>query len=106
LLTKDAIQVMPPWREWIQGREALRAAFSVEEAWEGEPRPGRFRVVPTALNGHLAFAEYRREGSDNSFAAAALTVVTLNRDRALISELVSFASPALFAALGFPLNIT
>src|SRR5262245_32465295 len=51
LLAEDAIMSMPPWPYWLDGREAVAAAFRHPGTWEGEPRPGRCRLVPAAMNG-------------------------------------------------------
>ncbi len=105
MLTEDAIQSMPPWLDWIAGREALRTAYSRKYDWGGEPRPGVFRMIPTRLNGQLGIAEYWRPGSQNTFTPLALTVVTPNRDGTLIAEKTSFVRPELFEKFGHPLSV-
>ncbi|MGH9194177.1 MAG: RNA polymerase subunit sigma-70 [Acidimicrobiia bacterium] len=105
MLTEDAIHSMPPWPAWFVGRDALRLVYSNYEVWVGHPRPGVFRMVPTALNGELAFAEYLREEPVGPYKALAFTVATLTHDGTLIAEKVSFVRPELFPKLGFPPSI-
>lgn len=105
MLTEDAIHSMPPWSKWFEGRDALRAVYSKYDAWDGPPGPGVFRILPTALNGELGFAEYYRKTPDGPYRALAFTLVTLNRDGTRIAEKVSFVRPELFAMLGFPQSI-
>lgn len=105
MLTEDAIHSMPPWAAWFVGRDALRVVYSNYEVWAGHPGPGVFRMVPTALNGELGFAEYLREKPDGPYKALAFTVATLTRDGTRIAEKVSFVRPELFAPLGFPQSI-
>lgn len=102
MLTVDAIHAMPPWPAWFVGREALRVLYSGYEVWGERPRPGVFRVLPTALNGGLAFAEYCREQAGGPYQALALTVATLDASGTRIAEKMSFVSPELFLKLGFP----
>ncbi|HEV8581809.1 MAG TPA: RNA polymerase subunit sigma-70 [Thermoanaerobaculia bacterium] len=102
MLTVDALHAMPPWPSWFVGREALRVLYSGYEVWGERPRPGVFRVLPTALNGELAFAEYCREQAGGPYQALALTVATLDASGTSIVEKVSFVSPELFSKLGFP----
>lgn len=105
MLTADAIHAMPPWPAWFQGREALRTVYASYEIWKGRPGPGIFRMVPTALNGELAFAEYCREQPSGPYQALAFTLVTLSPDGSSIVEKVSFVQPELFARLGFPQQV-
>lgn len=105
MLTADATHAMPPWAAWFEGRDALRVVYSNYEAWREQPRPGVFRILPTALNGELGFAEYLREEPDGPYKALAFTIATLTRDGTHITEKVSFVRPDLFIALGFPQNI-
>jgi RNA polymerase sigma-70 factor (ECF subfamily) len=102
LLTEDAIQSMPPWAEWFEGRETLRAAYGNEVCWGGPPRPGVFRLLPIALNGEIALAEYQRDGPADRYKPIALTAVAFSRDGSRIRELTSFARPELFEKWGFP----
>lgn len=102
MLTEDAIHAMPPWPAWFAGREALQVVYGGYEVWGSRPRPGVFRILPTALNGELAFAEYCRERAGGPYRALALTVATLDATGEHIAEKVSFVSPELVVKLGFP----
>ena len=100
MLAEDAVMSMPPWAYWLAGREAVLATMRSPATWEGEPRPGRYRLVPTAMNGQKAALAYVR-GRDGYYRAVCLTVLTLDRnDR--ISELAVFVLPKLFTAWGYP----
>jgi RNA polymerase sigma-70 factor (ECF subfamily) len=105
MLTEDAIHAMPPWSAWFEGRDGLRIVYINYEIWQGRPGPGVFRILPAALNGELAFAEYCREGRSGPYKALAFTIATLTRDGRRISEKVSFVRPDLFAQFGFPESI-
>jgi RNA polymerase sigma-70 factor (ECF subfamily) len=105
MLTADAVHAMPPWTAWFTGRETLRALYASYEIWRGRPGPGLFRVLPARLNGELAFAEYCREVREGPYAALAFTVARLDGSGTLMTEKVSFVSPALFRAFGFPASL-
>jgi RNA polymerase sigma-70 factor (ECF subfamily) len=100
MLAEDAIMSMPPWVYWLRGRDALAEAFLNPATWEGKPRPGRYRLVPAAMNGQPAALAYVR-GHDGRYAAVCLTVLTLGRDRR-VCELTVFVLPELFSAWGYP----
>ncbi len=102
MLTADAIHAMPPWPAWFVGREALRGLYAGYEIWSGYPGPGVFRIIPTSLNGELAFAEYCRDQPDGPHRALALTVATLDPSGTAIAEKVSFVKPDLLTKFGFP----
>lgn len=101
MLTDDAIHAMPPWSVWFVGRDALRVLYSSYEIWGERPGPGTFRVVPTGLNGELAFAEYCRKAPDRPYEALALTVAVLDASGTHIAEKVSFVNQDLVVRLGF-----
>jgi RNA polymerase sigma-70 factor (ECF subfamily) len=102
MLTEDATHAMPPWAAWFVGRNALNALYSAYEIWHGQPGPGVFRILPTSINGGLAFAEYCREARHGPFHALALTVATLDPDGTHIAEKVSFLRADLFNTMGLP----
>lgn len=102
MLTADAIHAMPPWPAWFVGQQALRVLYSSYEIWGSRPGPGAFRMVPTALNGELAFVEYCRERPDRPYHALALTVAVLDSSGTHIAEKVSFVDADLVVRLGFP----
>lgn len=105
MLTTDAIHAMPPWAAWFVGAEALRAVYTGYEIWRGRPGPGVFRILSTAMNGELAFAEYCREEPGGPYRALAFTVVALDQGGTRIIEKISFVQPDLFERFGFPLLI-
>ncbi len=105
MLTEDAIHSMPPWAAWFRGRDALRVVYGNYPAWEGQPGPGVFLMLPTGLNGTLGFAEYCRQKPHGLNEALAFTVVRFNRDGTHIAEKVSFVRPDLFTRIGFPERI-
>ena len=102
MLTADATHAMPPWPAWFVGRQALRTLYSGYPVWGARPGPGFFRILPTTLNGELAFAEYCRERADRPYSALALTIATLDSSGTYIREKVSFVSAGLVVRLGFP----
>jgi RNA polymerase sigma-70 factor (ECF subfamily) len=102
MLTADAVHAMPPWAAWFAGREALRVRYTGYRHWNGRPGPGVFRILRTALNGELAFAEYARERPDRPYTPLALMIVILNADGRCVSQKVSFVQPDLLVRAGFP----
>jgi hypothetical protein len=58
---EDAIMSMPPWVYWLRGRDALAEAFLNPATLEGKPRPGRYRLVPAAMNGQPDERQVRGE---------------------------------------------
>ena len=68
--------------------------------WQGEPRPGRYRVVPAPTNGQPALLSYVR-GNDGVYASVCLTVLTLDAT-GQISELTVFVLPDQLRAWGHP----
>ncbi len=102
MLTTDATHAMPPWPAWFVGREALGVVYRGYEVWGATPGPGVFRILPTSLNGELAFAEYCRTQSRGPYHALALTVATLDPSGTQIRDKVSFVSADLMVKMGFP----
>ncbi|MBS2028553.1 MAG: RNA polymerase subunit sigma-70 [Deltaproteobacteria bacterium] len=100
MLTDDAIMNMPPWEYWLDGRDAVVAVHHSPGTWEGAPRPGRYRIVRSTMNGQPAAMAYVR-APDGRWVATCLTVLTFDDD-ARISELTVFVLPELFAQWGFP----
>ena len=60
MLAEDAVLSMPPWLYWLDGREAVVATLRSPGTWEGELRSGRYRVLPTSMNGQPAALSYLR----------------------------------------------
>ncbi|HXT37941.1 MAG TPA: RNA polymerase subunit sigma-70, partial [Chloroflexota bacterium] len=97
LLREDAVLSMPPWPQWYQGREAIRALFTW--AWRSRGL-GHVRLVPTAANRQPAFALYMRDQEGPDYRAHGIWLLTLQKDA--IAALTSFRDPRLFAAFGLP----
>jgi RNA polymerase sigma-70 factor (ECF subfamily) len=100
MLTEDAVLTMPPWVYWLAGRDAVAATMQSRGTWDGEPRPGRYRVVPCAMNGQPAGLAYVRFG-DGPYVAVCMTVITLAPD-GRISGMDTFILPKHFTAWGHP----
>ena len=97
LLKEDAILSMPPWREWYDGREAIRGFFSDAFATGGE---GAFRLLPIVANGQPAFAQYTYGPEELECPKRVIQVLTLQRDA--IAALTFFTDPEVFRAFGLP----
>ena len=100
MLTEDAVLTMPPWVYWLAGRDAVAATMQSRGTWDGEPRPGRYRIVPCAMNGQPAGLAYVRFG-DGPYVAVCMTVITLAPD-GRISCMDTFILPQHFTAWGLP----
>lgn len=100
MLTEDAILTMPPWVYWLDGRDAIVATMLSPGTWDGEPRPGRYRIVPCGMNGQPAGLAYVRFG-DGPFVPVCMTVMALAPD-GRISSMDTFVLPKQFMAWGFP----
>ena len=95
LLTDQAVFTMPPSPTWYLGRDAIRRHAQVMFV---PGSAGRWRLRPTAANGQLAFASYRRDDSDGRFHAHALQVLRFEGQR--LAEMQMFLIPALFDKFG------
>lgn len=100
LLATDAVMSMPPWEYWIDGKDAVIATMLSPGTWQGEPRPGRYKIVNAPMNGEPGGLAYVL-GPDGRYHAVCLTVLSLTAEGA-VSELTTFVLPELFAAWGFP----
>jgi RNA polymerase sigma-70 factor (ECF subfamily) len=100
MLTEDAVLTMPPWVYWLSGRDAVAATMQSRGTWDGEPRPGRYRIVPCGMNGQPAGLAYVRFG-DGPYVAVCMTVITLAPD-GRISGMDTFVLPKHFTAWGHP----
>jgi RNA polymerase sigma-70 factor (ECF subfamily) len=100
LLAADAVMNMPPWPYWLDGKDAVVATMRSPGTWDGAPRPGRYRIVPAAMNGEPGGLAYVR-GPDGRYHAVCLTVLSVDGD-GQVCELTTFVLSELFAAWGFP----
>ena len=98
LLHEDAIQTMPPYAMWLQGRDDL-------VAWYVGPGAACqcSRLLPGWANGCPAFAQYRVDPS-GGHAPWALQVLELRGDR--IAEIHAFLdTDECFERFGFPAHL-
>ena len=97
LLHEDAVQSMPPYAMWLQGRDDILAW------WQG---PGigckGSRLLPTSANGLPAFGQYRVDPA-GGHAPWALQVLEIEDGR--ITEFHAFLDTRLFAAFGLPAHL-
>lgn len=100
MLTEDAILTMPPWVYWLDGRDAVVATMTSPGTWDGEPRPGRYRIVPCGMNGQPAGLAYVRFG-DGPYVPVCMTVMTLAPDGRIFA-MDTFVLPKQFTAWGHP----
>jgi RNA polymerase sigma-70 factor (ECF subfamily) len=100
MLTEDAIMTMPPWLYWLDGRDAVVATMLSPGTWDGEPRPGRYRIVACGMNGQPAGLAYVRFG-DGPYVPVCMTVLTLAPD-GRIAAMDTFVLPDQFKAWGLP----
>ncbi|NED99639.1 sigma-70 family RNA polymerase sigma factor [Phytoactinopolyspora halotolerans] len=95
LLRKEATFEMPPFSEWLVGRDAI-GRFAAARILGS---PGTVRMVATAANGQPAAAAYRL-ADDGAYRAHALHVLTATPTA--IAGVVAFLEPGLFAHFGLP----
>jgi RNA polymerase sigma-70 factor (ECF subfamily) len=100
LLATDAVMNMPPWEYWLDGKDAVVATMRSPGTWDGEPRPGRYKIVPAPMNGEPAALAYVR-AADGRYYPVCLTALSLDADGCIV-DLTTFVLPELFAAWGFP----
>lgn len=100
LLATDAVMSMPPWEYWLDGKDAVVATMLSQGTWDGQPRPGRYRIVAAPMNGDPGGLAYVR-AADGRYHAVCLTVLSLDAD-GRVAELTTFVLPELFTAWGFP----
>jgi RNA polymerase sigma-70 factor (ECF subfamily) len=100
LLATDAVMSMPPWEYWLDGKDAVVATMRSPGTWDGEPRPGRYKIVSAAMNGEPAGLAYVR-APDGRYHPVCLTALSLD-EHGRVVELTTYVLPDLFAAWGFP----
>jgi RNA polymerase sigma-70 factor (ECF subfamily) len=100
LLKEDAAVLMPPWREWFVGRDAIGSFF--EAAWK---TCNGLRLVATGANGQPAFAVYElSSGPDARWDAHSIHVLSLDQENiSTITMFVPPTGPDLFKSFGLPL---
>ena len=98
LLKEDAAAVMPPWLQWLAGRETIGAFFA--GAWK---TCGGLHLVPTAANGQPAFAVYEYSAANKQWNGHSIHVITLEND--VIARMTIFIEPRLFDSFGMPQSL-
>jgi RNA polymerase sigma-70 factor (TIGR02960 family) len=91
MLTDDARYSMPPQPIWFRGPAAIRRFLA-----DG-PLTSRWRFLPAAANGQIAFGTYRLDG--DRYVPGGLDLLTLRGGR--VAEVVSFLD-ADFTPFGLP----
>jgi RNA polymerase sigma-70 factor (ECF subfamily) len=108
MLTEDAIMNMPPWIYWLDGRDAVVATMTSTGTWQGQPGPGRYRILPSAMNGQPAALAYVQT-AEGRWTPVCLTVMTIDTDRSTtgprISAMDVFVLPQHFGTWGHPLSL-
>jgi RNA polymerase sigma-70 factor (TIGR02960 family) len=93
MLTSDVCLTMPPLPIWLDGVEMVRH-FLAERIFATP-----WRLVPTTVNGQLAFVAYQGQ-PDGTFALGGVNVLTLAGDR--ISAITSFLDPGTLGPFDLP----
>jgi RNA polymerase sigma-70 factor (ECF subfamily) len=99
LVTADVVWEMPPFLEWVIGREPVRRLMTAQCPASA---PGDLLLRPTRANGVPAFATYLRDQETGVHQAFQLQVLTLTP--AGVSHVAMFFDTSLFAAFGFPMT--
>ena len=99
LLTQDATWCMPPYTDWFQGHQALRAWLV------RDPLSMGWRHQLAQANGQLAVAGYLLDSESGRYLAHVIDVLTLDGDK--IAAVTAFlpgdeAAAATFASFGLP----
>jgi RNA polymerase sigma-70 factor, ECF subfamily len=99
LLTQDASWCMPPYRDWFQGHEALRAWLVRDPLTMG------WRHRAAQANGQLAVAGYLLDPESGRYPGHVIDVLTLDGDK--IAAVTAFlfgdeAAADAFASFGLP----
>ena len=98
LLKEDATFSMPPIPAWYRGREAIRMLVA-RTVFSGEAR-GRWRLLPTAANGQVAFGLYRQTETASLYQGYGIQVVTLSGR--MVSDIITFIDARLIAHFDLP----
>ena len=98
LLREDATLRMPPWREWYQGRAAIRGFF--ESVWANF---AGFRTAAVGANAQPAVGVYFRTRQGPEWRAHSLHVIE-PADGGIVSLTIYLGplGPGLFPAFGLP----
>jgi len=99
MLAHEATIAMPPQPTWYRGRDAVATFLRTVALAPGM----RWRLLPVAANGQLAFGEYRWNETTEHFVGRAVMVLTITD--ALIADITAFGSPELFPHFGLPAQL-
>jgi RNA polymerase sigma-70 factor (TIGR02960 family) len=95
LFKEDAVWEMPPFPEWVRGRETIARLIGAQ----CPIGPGEGLMLPTAANGQPAFGLYsRHEGGD--YRPFQLHVLTVSGDQ--VERVAAFFGDDLFRLFGLP----
>jgi RNA polymerase sigma-70 factor (ECF subfamily) len=103
LLREDARLIMPPYREWFEGREVIITFLSPYIDPRSPDYMGRLRFVPSRANRQPAVAFYLRRPGEAEFRALVLDLLRV--EDGLVTEIVTF-NPNLFPAFGLPRGLS
>jgi RNA polymerase sigma-70 factor, ECF subfamily len=98
VLRGDARLLMPPYREWYDGRAAI---VTFAQAFVDSSSPGfrgHLQGVPTRANMQPAVAWYLGRPAESTLRA--LSVDVLRVENGKVAEITGFVLPALFPAFG------
>ncbi len=97
LLHEDAGFSMPPFVMWFRGKDSFPAFY----LGHGSACQGS-RLIPVAMNGSAAFAQYKPDGQ-GGYGPWAIQVLELRGDQ--IAHIHHFLEPALFPRFGLPTHL-
>jgi RNA polymerase sigma-70 factor, ECF subfamily len=103
LLAADVRSTMPPYPQWLAGRDAVVAAL--DRSWNPDAPEyvGRFRTAEVWANGHPGAAAWTtRDG--RTYAAFAIGLIRVEGDR--IAGMTAFHDPQLFEIFGLPMTFS
>jgi RNA polymerase sigma-70 factor (ECF subfamily) len=100
LLARDVRTAMPPLQIWFEGRDTVLAALA--SSWDPAlpGYVGRFRGIITGANLQPAVAGYTRGHGESEHTPFAIGLYSI--DGGVITDIVAFHDPGLFAAFGLP----
>jgi RNA polymerase sigma-70 factor (ECF subfamily) len=98
LIHEDAMQSMPPYAHWLQGRDEIL------EFWVGPGDACRgSRLVPTTANGLPAFGQYRASGPGGRHEPWALQIIEI-RDGRIVEFSFFLDTARMFPLFGLPVS--
>jgi RNA polymerase sigma-70 factor (ECF subfamily) len=102
LLRKDATYRMPPWPQWYQGRESIRAFFQI--VWKSY---GSFCLLPLGANRQPAFAVYTRGKTEVVWRAHSIQLLDLDEDSIVsLTKFVAPLGPKMFRSFGLSMVLS